>query len=373
MEQNNPPLANQGWAKEPTQFEVLFLAGLCYLLYVVLITSLGNYWSVVTAFGDNQPYVTIATAIRHWDFTSLHAWQFWGLPYAMVAFSTLSHSSFWASLLFISVAGSFAAVAIAYRLWGGWVAGFFAMASREWMERSLLGGAEPLFLALVFGSFLAARKQRWLLAAVLASLSTIVRPMGIFALAGIALVLLLRKEYKTLCISTLIGITVGVLYVLPLKLYFGSTAANVSAYGQANGSGGKPLTYPFLALIRDALYVQTTKLNFARTSLWIAAVLLSIVAVFYNSKLRDIARKYTVEFVFFGLYIGLLFTYNSHWARAEFPRYAIPVIPFLILAFEPWIRKDRRLLWAFGVGSAVLAAVSTIGIVNFAGMVRSAL
>jgi hypothetical protein len=372
MEQNNSSFAEHGGAKEPTQFEVLLLAGPCYLLNVVLITSLGNYRSVVNAFGDNQPYVTIATVIRHWDFASLHAWQFWGLPYAMVAFSTLSHSSFWAALLFIS-AGSIAAVAIANRLWGGWVAGFFAMASREWMERTLLGGAEPLFLALVFGSFLEARKRRWLLAAVLASLSTIVGPMGIFALAGIALVLLFRKEYETLCIATLIGIVVGVLYALPLKVYFGSTAANVSAYGQAHGSGGKPLTYPFFASIHDALYVQTTKLNFARTSLWIATVLLSLVAVFYNCKLREIVRKFRVEFVFFGLYLTLLFTYNSHWARAEFPRYAIPVIPFLILAFEPWIRKDRRLLWTFGVGSAVLAAASTIGIVNFAGMLRSAL
>ncbi len=371
MEQNHVFPGNQGWAEEPTQVEVLLLTGLCYLLYIVLIICLGNYWSEVNSFGDNQPYVAIANAIRHWDFNSLHAWQFWGLPYAMVVFSTLSHSSSWTALLFFSVAGSFAALAITYRLWGGWVAGFFAMSSREWMERSLLGGAEPLFLALIFGSFLAARKQRWLLAALLAALGTIVRPMGIFALAGIGLVLLFRKEYKTLATASLIGITVGALYVLPLKLYLGSSAANVSAYGQADGSGGKPLNYPFLALIHDAIYVPTTKLNFARTSLWIAAVLLSVVAVFYNSKVRDIARKYTVEFVFFGFYIGLLFTYNSHWARAEFPRYAIPVIPFLILAFEPWIRKDRRLLWAFGLGSAALAAVSTIGIVNSAGMLRT--
>ena len=64
-----------------------------------------------------------------------------------------------------------------FRLWGGWVAGFFAILNFDWMQRSYLGGSEPLFVALLFASFLAIRKERWWLACVLASLSTVVRPL----------------------------------------------------------------------------------------------------------------------------------------------------------------------------------------------------
>src|ERR1019366_4932897 len=108
-------------------------------------------------------------------------------------------------LLLISMGSSLIAIFVAYRLWGGWVAGFFAVASRDWMERSLLGGAEPLFLACIFGSFVAARKQRWLLASLLASVATIVRPMGIFALVGIAVALLVKRDWRRFMAAVLIG------------------------------------------------------------------------------------------------------------------------------------------------------------------------
>jgi drug/metabolite transporter (DMT)-like permease len=59
--------------------------------------------------------------------------------------------------------------------------------------------------------------------------------------------------------------------------------------------------------------------------------------------------------------VGLLFTYNSPWARIAFPRYVIPVIPFIFVALLPWLPKDRRFLWAFGLLSAFLSAAETYG------------
>ena len=384
MEQGRPESAHRSWKTEPTLTEVLILTVVCYLIYVGLIVLLDNYALQVKTFGDNKPYVAIATAIRHWDFASLRTWQLWGLPYAMVAFSFLTHTSFLTALLVISVACSFLTVAISDRLWGGWVAALFATVSREWMERSLLGGAEPLFLALVVGSFLAARRQRWLVASLLASLSTIVRPMGIFVLVAVGIVLLLRKQFKTLAAATLIGIFVGGLDVVPFKVYQGNSFENVQAYGQADGSQGMPITYPFLAIIRrpalgpvtaekEVTSGKTTQLNLARTAMWISVVLLGVVAMFLNKGFRAFARNHTVEVLFCALYIALLFTYNSAWARTAFPRYAIPVLPFLILAFERWIPKDRRFLWAFALASTVLSAFSTLGITNSIAIVRRVL
>jgi hypothetical protein len=365
--------ANTRQAAPPARREVLALALVCYALYVVVIALLGNYRATVDTFGDNRPYTEISAAIRHWDFSNIRAKQFWGLPYAMAGLSTVTGMSDWAALLTLSLLPSLIAALVAYKLWGGWVAGFFAVLSREWMERSLLGGAEPLFLALLFAAFMAARKERWLLASLLASLSTVVRPMGIFALAGIGLTLFLQREYRKLLLATLISSAIGVLYVLPLALYLGSPMANVKGYDQADWNAGTPLGVPLVAIIQDAMAGRATKLNLARTLLWMAFVLASATAMLVTKSFRAYARQVPVEAVFCGLYLVLLFTYNSSWARAEFPRFAIPMVPFSLLALERWIPKRRWVLWVFGLGSAALAAASTLGFVHSLAIIRRAL
>jgi hypothetical protein len=352
---------DRSWTCEPSLREVVLLSAISYGVYLLLIAILGNYWHIFRTFGDNQAYVWIAEGIRNWNFHSIKEWQFFGLPYVMVAFSFVTHTSYWTAILILCVICGFMAIAFADRLWGGWVAGVFAVCSRDWIERTVIGGAEPLFLALLFGSFLAARREKWLLAAFLAAFSAVVRPMGVFALVAIGLVLLIRREYGRLVGASAIGATVGALYVLPLKMYMGTALANVKAYGAADGSGGKPIALPFYALLQNKMPALSTSLNLARAGCWIALVLLAVLAMFWNERFREYTRKHLVESIFCGLYIGLLFTYNSPWARIAFPRYVIPVIPFMILSLLPWIPKDRRLLWAFGILSAILSAAETYG------------
>jgi len=80
---------------------------------------------------------------------------------------------------------------------------------------------------------------------------------------------------------------------------------------------------------------------------------------------RQYARSHPVETVFAASYLIFLYTYNSaYWARSNFPRFAIPVLPFVLLALARWIPKDRRLLFGLGLISPVLAAASAIGVKN---------
>src|SRR5437016_11113175 len=141
-----------------------------------------------------------------------------------------------ASLLLVSFVSSFISIALAYRLWGGWIAGLFAVLNFDWLQRSFLGGSEPLAVALIFAAFLAVRRKNYLLAALFAALSTIVRPLGIFSLLAIGMVLLYRREYKKLTGAIFIGAGIGALYILPLRLYFGDSLATVHSYGGAQVS-----------------------------------------------------------------------------------------------------------------------------------------
>jgi hypothetical protein len=357
--ENAPSLA------QPTQAEVLSLAGFGALLFIAVISWLSKYPGLVNNFGDSPSYMSVASAIRRWDFQGLGIKQFWGLPYTMALVSIVTRISDLASLLLICAISYFAAAELARRLWGGWVAGVFAILNFDWMQRSFLGGTEPLFVALLFGSFLAVRREHWLAAALLASCATVVRPLGLFALVGIGLVLLFRRQYSKLALAVLIGLAIGTLYAIPLARHFGDPLATVHSYQIPDSARGSLFGLPLIAIIRGTLLFHAPWTNLVLTFGWIFFVLAGIFAMFASGNFRDYAKANPVEASFAGLYLLAIFCYNyPFWARGSFPRFAIPVVPFVLLALQRWIPRKRPLLWALGTICPLLAAASAVGLKN---------
>jgi hypothetical protein len=340
---------------------------------------LRNYFQLVNNSGDSSAYMAVASAIRHWNFQGLTVKHFWGLPYAMAAFSLLTGVSERTALLLICFASSMASVALAQRLWGGWIASLFAISNFDWLQRSFLGGSEPLFVALIFGSFLAIRRDRWPLAAVLAALATVTRPLGILLLVGIGVTLLWRRDWRRLAAATTIGLAIGALYVIPLIRYFHDPLATVHSYEGAAASASVPLFgIPFYAIIKGTLLHPAPVTNLILTFGWIFLVLIAVAAMLATSQFRSYARRHVPEIIFAGPYILSLYCYNySHWARGAFPRFAIPIIPFVFLALGPWlprwVPRDRRLLWVLAPAMSLLAASSALGVADVLGLIRRAL
>lgn len=323
-----------------------------------------NYFVVVDNFGDNHWYLAIASAIRNWDFRDITVKHFWGLSYLIAALSLLTGASVRTALLMISFGAYLASTALAHRLWGGWIAGYFGILNFDLLQRSFLGGAEPLFLALLFGAFIAVRNDYWLTAALLASCGTVVRPMGLFAFIAIGGVLLWRREFRTFVLASLIGLTVGGLYSVPLEIYFRNPLANVSGY-HTNWDNGLPIGWPFRAIIEGTILYPAPWTNLLLTYGWIIFVLLATVAMIVTKRYHQFARSFPVEAIFAAMYLAFLDTYNSSfYVRGIFPRLALPILPFALVALERWIPKDQRVLWIVGLISPTLAAVSAIGIRN---------
>jgi hypothetical protein len=360
------PVMETRWTLEPSLRQVLSLSALTCVLFVSFISLCRNYAATVDTFGDSAAYMVLASAIRRWDFQGIVVKQFWGLPYAMAALSELTRCSDRTALLLVSFASSFFAVVLADSLWGGWVAGFFAVLSFDWMQRSFLGGSEPLFVALLFGSFLLVRKERWLSGALLASLATVVRPMGFLVLLGIGLALLRKRDYRTLLLAIAIGATVGALYVIPLARHFGDPLATVNSYHSKEWQGGWLFGFPFYAIIKGTVLEPAPVTNLLLSFSWILLVLVAIVMMVRRASFREYAMNHPVETVFLIPYLWMLYAYNyPHWARGNFVRFAIPIVPFVLLALDRWVPKDRRVLWLLGVVTPILAAASAIGIINF--------
>jgi len=335
------------------------------LIFLFTASFFRPYGDLVRGFGDSAAYIQIADAIRHWDFSNVQVKHFWGLPYAMALLGKLTGVSSQSALIAISCASSFAALALAYRLWGGWIALFTSLLNFDWYQRSFLGGSEPLFLALLLASILALRKEKSKSAALLASLATITRPLGICLLLGIGLDLLRRRQWIKLAGAVAISAFIGILYVTPLRLYLHDPLATVHSYGMMQQNDypalfGIPFRAIFVGTFRYPPPLSNLLLDFA----WIFLVIGGNIAMFTRD-FRQYARAHFAEMVFVALYSLSLYTYNlPFWARSNFARFAIPILPFVFLALQRWLPKDRRLLWLFAIVFPALAASSAVGIQN---------
>ena len=338
---------------------------LSYFVFLAFLAFAGgSYWSLVsTEFGDNGAYLAAAAAIRHWHFSGAVVKQFWGLPYAVAGLSLVTGLSLTTALIVVCVTSSLASVVLCYFLWDGWIAAFFALLSFDYFQRTLLGGAEPIFTALLLGSFLALRRTHWRLAAVLGALATVVRPFGIFALVGLAAHLLYRKRFRDCAVATAIALCIGALYVWPLQHYFGSPFANVALYQRNDWHGGPPFTFPFVGIIQNTFPINAPLTNLLLTFGWIFLVLIGLIVAIRSGEFQHYATTYTAEACFVSLYCLALYCYNApDWSRAEFPRFALAVLPWTLVFLRRYLPTNRAVVWSLAVVTPVLAAASAVGI-----------
>ena len=356
----------------PSEGELTALILCGFVLFISVVMLVRNYGATVDNFADSSAYTGLASAIRHWDFHGIVIKQFWGLPYAMAAFSRITGLSDRTALLVFSFVPSVCAVLLARHLWDGWIAGYFAILNFEWIQRSCLGGSEPLFVCLLFGAFASVRRQRWTLAALLASFATIVRPLGLFALLGIGIALLWKRDFRRFTAVTATGLAVGILYSIPLAIHFGDALATVNSYHSKQWQGGWLFGFPFYAIIKGTILYPAPWTNLILSFGWIFLVVLGTIVMAKSSEFHAYCKSHVVEAIFLVPYLWCLFTYNYPvWARSNFERFAIPILPFVLLALCRQLPKDRRVLWGLGIVSPLLAASSALGVISVANMLRS--
>jgi len=150
--------------------------------------------------------------------------------------------------------------------------------------------------------------------------------------------------------------------------HFGDPLATVHSYQDPS----VPLFgIPFYAIVKGTILYPAPWTNLALSFLWILLVVSGLAAIFFNARFRDYARRNPTEILFAAPYLLLVFCYNYPvFARTNFARFAIPVLPFIFLALSRWIPKDRRVLWLLGAATSVLAAASALGIRNVIHMLR---
>lgn len=336
------------------------------LLFAALVQATLGLYSAASRYGDNWACAYIAAALRTGQIeAALRMKHFWGLPYAIVLASSVFGVSEYTAIILISVSASLGASIMSLRLYGVTVAGYFTAASLYWVQRSVLGGDEPLFVCCLLASFLAGRAEMWLIATALATMATATRPLGVFCLAGVALVLARRHEWRALAACIAIASLGAMLYVFPILLAGGDPLLNVKAYQAQDWSDGLPFTLPLVGLLRGAIFFVPVepRTNTLMISAWVAFFLLFLIlaATRFRSRAATLVRLHPLEGTFYTLYAAFLLTYNSaqfHWSH--FPRFIIPLLPAVFVVMEEWLPRRTHVLWCLGLVSALLAAASAI-------------
>lgn len=276
------------------------------------------------------------------------------------------------ALCVVTTASSLCSVFLVARLFGTWVAAYFALTSFTWRQVSFLGGSEPLAVALVFGAFWLFQRQRWFLASLLASIAVTVRPLMIFALVGMGLTLLYQKRYRPFVVVFVTALVIGALYILPLTLYFGDPLLTVHNYttrdygaAQLKGPHGHLFGWPLHGIIVGTILYPGPWTNLALTFFWIILVLMGTCVMIFSKAFREYAMTHPAETIFCGLYLFSSFSYDHLvWARSAFMRFCIPILPFVFLALLRYLPKHRYILWALAIASPLAAALSGVGIRN---------
>ena len=192
-----------------------------------------------------------------------------------------------------------------------------------------------------------------------------------FVLVGIGIASLYHKRYAKFLGALALASAVGLLYLWPLAHYFGDALLTVHSYtsrdyGAANLTGphGRLFGWPFHGIVVGTMLYPAPLTNMILSFLWIALVIAGAVAMFRRD-LREYWRAHLAEAVFCAFYLLTIFSYDYLlWARSNFIRFSIPVLPFVFFALLRWLPKDRRVIWCLSVVGPVLAACSAVGIRN---------
>ena len=350
--------------------KISYFAAFMLLLCVLLVVSDPGLWLFVGAHDDNAAFADMSYAIRAGDLQLVgpkklgafpmpsHAW---GFPYVVAAVATIARVSDVQAEWVVSFASAIIAAVLVSDLWGFWVAAFLIAADWTFLEYGAYASSEPLFLALVFGSLLAVRRDKPVLAAVLAACSATVRPLGVLLVAVVVARGCYERKVAAAISSAAAAALILGLYCLPLILAFHDPLVSYHGYQSHDWPGGSPVTYPLGAVIANFLNRE----NLANRAValvklgYVVLHVLALGAIGFTAKLRQKAMSDLPAAAFAFIYSIFLMMYNSpSWALSIYPRLLLPVFPFFLFVFEPWLPKRWWIVTLMSCLSVIIASAN---------------
>lgn len=339
--------AVSGWA-------LALMVGLTLAAYLFTAVRQQGSWVLAADWLDNGTYIAVSTAIRtgHWTTPTDTPTPFFGFPLVIAAVTQATALNEWAAVIAISLLSALITCACLHRLYGPPAVLSLFILSWDWVGICVLGGSEAPFCACLFVAFLWARSGRWRTAATLAAVATTIRPLGIFASLALFLTRIHRHAWRTSAEMTLLGLTIGLVYLALVGSLTGDPWINFRTY-RVDWNTGWPVGPPFIALIHSSVPL------FRGFGWWSGTRVMIIVAVTAAAGIHVLYRIVRgrwplpeAESIFAVLVVGFLLCYPFRNIAYEWPRFLIPAIPILIAAHRSIVPVGRRFWWLVVLANA---------------------
>jgi uncharacterized protein (TIGR03382 family) len=365
------PIRNSNFNTEPSRTEVVLILVVTFSAQIVEALRTVGWQARATGDLDNldnSNYLALADFIRKWTpTTSINYQHFWGYPYFIIAVSSILHMPSLQALVVISLTSSIVTCLLLHQLYGGFVAVAFGMVSSTWILLSVFGGCEPLFTALLFAAFLAARRERWILAVCLGCAATTVRPIGILMPLALLASLLWHRNWKAAARSCAVALAAAVAYMIPVYLLTGDALVQPRLYSSDWQVHEFPfahpgiLTFPALRLLQGFYYLHDRWNSWPAAGLRLTWIVTAVGGAILLWTSRRSIELPLVERIFGCAYMTFLLCYNFDFIALYIPRFILPALPLLLFAVRKWIPRDRRILWPLAVLSIVFNTVVLFG------------
>lgn len=235
-----------------------------------------------------------------------------------------------------------------------WLTVLFLFLPARWFIVRSVGSPEPLFILFLIASFYFFKKKNYWGAGVLGGLAQLTKPPGILLFVAYAIYLLwenwqeIKKSFSTSMIRIIK--TVYPLLLIPLALfclftYFRFTYHDFWAYFHSGDN--IHLFWPPLQVFNAA----------AR---WVGTYWLEEVIYVYLLGILGVIYLFKQKRVDLGIFAAVFFYTTLFISHRDIARYSLPMMPFLLIAFEPFLVKKE-----FKIAFAVILLPIFLYAINF--------
>lgn len=339
-----------------------------FLIWLPFLFKLDTFWGIplpqqgmatLVANYDGPLYLVVAKSLYNSDFIRLnysfpipleyYAAHFPLFPMLIRVFAPLVGFPY--SMLFVTVASSYLLIFYFYKLikeYVGdnnalWITFVFSLFPARFLISRSVGSPEPLFMAALVASIYYFRSKKYFIAGIFGAIATLTKPPGILLfivyigyiitsqLKNIALL-----PYKKWVEKLKIGKIYPILFI-PTALFcvfflYSKVFGNFFAY--FNSGDNIHLFFPPFSIF-----------NYA--SLWVGTSWLEEVLFVYLIGGLGFLNLIEKKEYLYAWFVGVFFTSILFVSHRDLVRYALPIIPFLFVAFSDTIvKKQFKFLFA---------------------------
>lgn len=338
------------------------------LIWLPLFFKLDSFWGIplpqqgmatIAANYDGPLYLVVAKSLYNSEFIRLnysfplpleyYAAHFPLFPMLIRVFAPLAGFPY--SMLFVTVASSYLLIFYFYKLIKGhvsennalWVTFVFSLFPARFLISRSVGSPEPLFMAALVASIYYFRNKKYFFAGIAGAIATLTKSPGIL-LFIVFLGYIISSQLKNIALlptrAWISKLQIGKIYpilFIPVALFsvfflYSKVFGNFFAYFNS-GDNIHIFFPPFSIFNYSAPWVGTS---------WLEEVLL--VYLIGGLGLLNLIEKRQYLYAWF---VGVFFTSILFVSHRDIVRYALPILPFLYVAFsETLIKKQFKFLFA---------------------------